>query len=142
MTREVAGSAPAFRAMEKLYIVTRSDLSPGARCAQSCHAMRLFSAEHPEPDRAWYVGSNNLVVLEAENEGALMALAAKARSEGIPASEFREPDFADAVTAVALGGAMSRYLSSLPLALKPRTPIPRISKAPPTLWERFRAMLA
>jgi peptidyl-tRNA hydrolase len=128
--------------MEKLYIVTRSDLSPGARCAQSCHAIRLFAEEHPDADREWYRGSNNLVVLEAENEGALMGLAAKARSEGIAASEFREPDFADAVTAVALGGAASRFLSSLPLALKPRTPIPRIAKREPSIWERLRGLLA
>lgn len=128
--------------MEKLYVVTRSDLSPGARCAQSCHAIRLFAEEHPEADREWYRGSNNLVVLEAENEGALLGLAAKARSESIPAVEFREPDFADAVTAIAVGGEAGRFLSSLPLALKPRTPIPKIQKPAPGWFDRLRNVFA
>lgn len=118
MTREVAGAAPAFPTMEKLYIVTRSDLAPGARIAQACHAIRLFAEEHPDADRRWYESSNNLVVLETTDERSLLDLAGKARTVGAPVSEFREPDFADAVTAIAIGGVARRLLSSLPLALK------------------------
>lgn len=128
--------------MEKLYVITRADLSAGARCAQSCHALRLFAEEHPDADREWYRASNNLVVLEAQDEGALLGLAAKAKSLGVPASEFREPDFADAVTAIALGGDAQRLVSSLPLALKPRTPIVKVAKPEPTFWERLRALFA
>jgi hypothetical protein len=38
----------------KLYIITRSDLPPGARCAQSCHALRAFVEAHPVVDRSWF----------------------------------------------------------------------------------------
>ena len=44
--------------MEKLYIIVRRDLAPGAQCAQSCHAMHAFVNEHPALD-----ADCNLVVL-------------------------------------------------------------------------------
>lgn len=118
MNSEVAGSSPASGAMEKLYIVTRTDLPPGARCAQACHTLRAFVAAHPELDREWFDGSNNLVVLEVSDEAALEALARHASASGVPLATFREPDFSDALTGVALAGAGAKLVSSLPLALR------------------------
>jgi len=106
--------------MERLYIVTRADLAPGARCAQACHTLRAFVDAHAEIDRAWFGASNNLVVLEAPNEAALVALAARASALGVATATFREPDYGDAVTGVALGPCEGsrRLVSSLPLALR------------------------
>jgi hypothetical protein len=39
---------------EKLYIVTRRDLHPGARLAQSVHAAVAYALEHPAATRAWH----------------------------------------------------------------------------------------
>jgi peptidyl-tRNA hydrolase len=101
---------------EKLYIVVRADLKPGLQAAQACHALRLFSAEHPEEDRAWYEGSNNLVLLQVPDERELLALREKA--DGCPASLFREPDLGGEATALAFGPAARKTVSNLPLLLR------------------------
>lgn len=102
----------------KLYIITRADLDPGAQAAQSCHAMRAFAAAYPEEERRWYATSNNLVVLAAENEEHLRKVLAKLVENRIPVACFREPDFGDQLTAIASSPDGARYLSALPLALK------------------------
>lgn len=104
--------------MEKLYVVVRADLPAGAQLAQACHGMRAFVAAHPDVDRAWYEGSNNLVCLQVPGEAELLALARRAEERGVPVAVFREPDFADEVTAVAIAPAGARLVSSLPLALR------------------------
>lgn len=103
----------------KFYVITRSDLPSGARGAQSIHAAVQFQYEHPVEAATWHRDSNNLVWLEAPSEGALRALAARALRDGIPVSVFQEPDFDNAVTAIALGSGAARMVSSLPLALRP-----------------------
>lgn len=104
----------------KVFVVVRDDLPAGAQLAQSCHALRLFGAEHPEVDAAWYAGSNNLVCLQVPGLAALLALGRRAASREIPCSTFREPDFGGAATALALGPSGARLVSSLPLALRPK----------------------
>lgn len=104
--------------MEKLYIVTRSDLSPGARLAQSAHAAIAFVLAFPESSRTWHDSSNNLVILEAPSEDALQGLAARAAKAGVPCVTFQEPDMGGTTTAVALGRDAARLVSSLPLALR------------------------
>ena len=94
----------------------RADLKPGLQAAQACHALRLFSAEHPEEDRAWYEGSNNLVLLQIPDEKELLAL--RDQVNGCPASLFREPDVDDEATALALGPGSRRLISNLPLLLR------------------------
>lgn len=100
----------------KLYIVVRADLKPGLQAAQACHALRLFSEEHPEEDRAWYEGSNNLVLLQIPNEEELLRL--KEKANGTPASLFREPDIADEATALAIAPSGKKLVSNLPLLLR------------------------
>ena len=104
--------------MEKLYVIVRGDLPPGAQVAQSCHAMRLFSAQHPEVDREWYEQSNNLVCLQVADEDALLELFERAQSAEVATSTFREPDFGGSATAVAIGPAGKRLVSNLSLALR------------------------
>lgn len=103
--------------MDRLYIVVRSDLSPGLMCAQACHALRAFCEEHSEVERSWFSSSNNLVVLQVPDENALHKLAQQAQAKGIQYSINREPDLGDQVTAVALAPEAKKLLRSLPLAL-------------------------
>ena len=103
--------------MGKLYLVTRRNLLPGARAAQLCHALRAFVEEHPDVDRRWFERSNTLVLLEVDDEDALMRLAWQAVMTGVPWSLFREPDLDNAVTAVAIGPAGKALVRRLPLAL-------------------------
>lgn len=104
--------------MEKLYIITRSDLPPGAQLAQSCHAVAAFSLAHPDEHQAWAAGPSNIVCLSAADEGSLSGLLALGRDAGFAVAEFHEPDFGGQLTAIALSGGASRLVSSLPLALK------------------------
>jgi peptidyl-tRNA hydrolase len=102
----------------KLYIVTHSNLNPGLRTAQACHALRLFAEEHPKTDERWYSESNNLVVLEVNNKEELAKLAYDATVLGIDVSLFKEPDLDDELTAIALAPEAKGLLSNLRLALK------------------------
>ena len=107
---------------EKLFIVVRSDLAPGDRCAQSCHALGAFAIRHPDEARTWFWDSNNLVVLECVDEAALRELVVLARRHGVPYALFSEPDLSCAATACAFGNGMRRFLSSLPLAFREAKP--------------------
>jgi hypothetical protein len=60
------------------------------------------------------------VVLSAPDEASLAALCRAAAAAGLRAIPFREPDFGDALTAVALEPAAHRLVSHLPLALSRR----------------------
>lgn len=105
---------------DKLFIVTRSDLPAGARAAQSVHAALAFAHQHPEIEGAWYSGSNNIVILEAADEDALVSLmqAVEKAPGTVTCSFFREPDFEDEITALAISAEGWRLLSHLPLALR------------------------
>lgn len=101
-----------------MYIVIRSDLPPGAQAAQACHGLMAFTMAHPIVANYWYTKSNNLVVLQVPNEECLKHLAARADETGIDHIVFREPDFDNTITAVAIEPAGKRLVSNLPLALK------------------------
>lgn len=102
----------------KLYIVIRSDLPPGAQAAQACHGLMSFVMAHPVIARYWHLKSNNLVVLQVPSEECLLHLASRAEEVGVEHSVFREPDFDNTVTAVALEPAGRALVSNLPLALR------------------------
>jgi hypothetical protein len=105
--------------MEKLYVVGRADLEPGLFCAQACHGLRQFTDRHPETDREWYRGSNNLVILEVPTKEALVELAYRLARSGAPVSLFCEPDLGGEPTSLATYGPLAkRFTSSLPLALR------------------------
>src|SRR5690348_89416 len=124
MNWKVRGSAPRRRAMdnEKLYIVSRADLPPGDRAAQSCHAAFAFAMRHPNEAGRWFWDSNNIVLLECADEATLRRLVDQARAADVPYALFSEPDFDCAATACAFGYGMRRLLSSLPLALREPKP--------------------
>lgn len=129
MAPEVEGSIPSLRSnesesespvMEKLYVVVRGDIAPGAQLAQACHVVARFAAEHREIFDAWENGARNIVVLSARDELELEQLLARAGAEALRVAEFREPDIRDERTAIALEGRASRLVSNLPLALRLR----------------------
>jgi peptidyl-tRNA hydrolase len=103
---------------DKLYLVTRTDLSPGQRAVQAAHAIPEFAVEHPDLYRAWHEGSNTLAILEVPNEAALKRLLERAERRGLHFSEFHEPDRGGELTAAALGPAARNLCRDLPLALR------------------------
>jgi hypothetical protein len=100
---------------DKLYVVTRRDLSPGYQLVQSCHAIREFDRLHHG-----YQGVANLACLSATDENELKRLIVYLESNQIKYAIFREPDVDDQITAIAFepGDKSYRLVSSLPLALK------------------------
>lgn len=101
-------------------MVTRNDLSPGQQAVQSMHALRQFTADHPEIDQCWFEKSNYLGLLSVNDEEELHKLIEKALRNNIRLSVFKEPDIGDKVTAVALepGPLTKKLCSNLKLALK------------------------
>lgn len=62
-------------------------------------------------DREWHRESNHLALLVVDDERALTCLVERAQRYGVHHAVFREPDIADALTAIALEpGAGSRRL--------------------------------
>lgn len=105
---------------DKLYVITRSDLEPGYQAVQSMHALRQFTAEHPEVDLEWFQSSNYLGLLSVCNEEELHKLVEKATDLGIKHSIFREPDIGNEITAIALEPSQQskKLCSGLKLALR------------------------
>jgi peptidyl-tRNA hydrolase len=105
---------------DKLYLITRQDISPGYQAVQSCHAIRQFSEEHPDVDKLWYEKSNTLALLSVEDEHKLIELIVLAKDKGIRWSAFSEPDLDGAITAIALEPSRetSVLCSRLSLALR------------------------
>lgn len=84
------------------------------------HALRQFTAEHPEIDRLWFERSNYLGLLSVSDEKELMNLVEQATAHEISFSIFREPDIENEITAIALapGPKSKKLCSRLPLALR------------------------
>lgn len=104
--------------MEKLYIIVRADLRPGLQIAQACHAQHAFCERHQELKKAW---KGNLVVLQTPDEDTLDELHLQIIDKGFAEAMFAEIDLDNEKTAIAVEGAASRLLSTLPLALRLRT---------------------
>lgn len=104
---------------DKLYLVTRRDLSPGYQAVQSCHVMRQFTADHPNIDSEWFTKSNYIALLSVRDEVELMRLLVAATDQGLMWSAFREPDTGGTITAIAIEphAKTSELCKSLPLAL-------------------------
>ncbi len=105
--------------MERLYVVTRQDLPPGAQGAQSQHAVSAFAVQQPDVHREWHQNGKNLVWLAAPDLEALTRLMSALEDQhGFTCAAFFEPDFNDELTAFAVSGEAAKLLSHLPLALR------------------------
>ena len=87
---------------EKLRIVTRCDIHPGAQIAQSNHATAKFAKEHPEKFNNWIEKSEYIALLEIKDEWSLLALADKLLKRGVVVSVFYEPDLNGEATSIAI----------------------------------------
>jgi peptidyl-tRNA hydrolase len=94
---------PSEPAKPKLYLVTRRDLEPAQQAVQAAHALRQFTHEQPEADKAWFEESNVLALLAVDTERKLRGLLDVAQFMGVPCAAFHEPDMGGCLTAVALG---------------------------------------
>ena len=105
---------------DKLYVVTRQDLSPGAQAVQSMHAARQYGHDHPEIESEWFEKSNHLCMLSVSDETELRNLVEKAARKGVTFSTFSEPDMNNSLTAAAFepGEKGRRLCSGLNLALQ------------------------
>lgn len=104
--------------MDRLYVIVRSDISPGLQVAQSCHAMAAFASEHPAVTSLWHEDGNNLVCLQANSERELEEILENAQRRGAMVSFFREPDIDNQLTAVAISGEAKALLRKLPLTMR------------------------
>lgn len=104
--------------MERLTIVVRADLPPGAQLAQSCHAVSEFAVNYPTQFREWASNGRNIVCLSLAGEAALVDLLKLAQVKKIQSTWFNEPDFDNGLTAIALGERAHEITSQLPLALR------------------------
>lgn len=106
----------------RLYVVTRSDLSPGQQAVQACHAALLLAG-----GTAADFGNSTLVLLTVPDENGLLALASRIerhcalpRGWNLELAIFREPDLGGQATALATSEEdAGRLLRDLPLALTP-----------------------
>lgn len=105
--------------VEKLYIVTRNDLSPGQQITQTAHVATEFALKSKRAAH-WKEHSQYIIVLSVPDEQALCDLADEAVKRDFTLYKFREPDFCDELTAIAFepGPTVGNFLSNLPLAGK------------------------
>jgi hypothetical protein len=100
-----------------LYIIIRTDLTPGQKLAQACHVAFSFCQENQEVTHHWINISNYICLLESNN---IEHLFDQAKMWNIKCSSFREPDLDYMMTALALepGPLTKKLCNKLPLALK------------------------
>lgn len=102
----------------KLFAIGRRDLAPGLRAAQLGHALVDYSLAFPAALVQWHGDSNNLVLLEVDDQDALAGLLARALEAGVTAIPVYEPDLAGQLTAIALGPEARQLVRTLPLAFR------------------------
>lgn len=130
-------SAPEIHPRDqKIYLITRADLSTGAQLAQTAHVIADFTAQHPTEADTWRTTSNSLIVVAAPTEQTLYNVISKAHLRHVPTTIFREPDYGNEITAVALApGKQSRRLCA-------NFPLAGTRGAPDTALARERAVRA
>lgn len=109
-----------MKSNQKLYVVTRRDLSTGAQAVQGMHALVEFCLEYPSLAKRWHDKSNYLCFLSVADEQELQELADVAHENYIIRECFYEPDLNDSLTAVVLDATeeASKLVRHLPLALR------------------------
>ena len=104
--------------MEKLYVVVRSDLSPGQQAIQAGHALAEFLFIYPDLAKNWHDRSNYLAYLAVPDEAALSTLLAQASFFQFRSVAFFEPDLGGSMTALAIEPAGWAIVRRLPLILE------------------------
>lgn len=86
----------------KLFVISRRDLTPAQQLVQSVHAAIDFILKFPELSQSWRVDSNHIASLSVRDEVFLNKILAKAIEQNIKCISFKEPDMNLALTAIAL----------------------------------------
>lgn len=85
---------------ERLYTITRKDISFGQKVVQSNHVSNQYLIEHdPHKKNIWNNGS--IICLELGNEKSLKRWIKKLDSKEVKYSIFREPDMNNEITGIA-----------------------------------------
>lgn len=110
----------AIKMGDKLYVVTRRDISPRYQGVQSQHAAIQFAFDHADRGAEWFTNSNYLAWLSVADEIELMRLISLAKDHGLRWSAFREPDVGGQITAIAIEPhpKTAELCKGLPLALR------------------------
>lgn len=105
---------------DKLYLITRKDLSFGQQAVQSAHALSEFSIKNSEIYKEWFEKSNYLAILAVENQYKLLDLIEKLILNNIIFSIFKEPDLNNQITAIAIepGEKSKKICRDINLAFK------------------------
>lgn len=108
-----------MKQVEKLFVITRRDLTPGQQAVQAAHAAIEFQHEHSQIAKHWNTHSKYLVFLSVPDENSLMFLLEKIKIQELKHSIFREPDMNNQMTAIAVEPTEKtmKLCSKLPLAL-------------------------
>ena len=105
------------RHLDRLYLVTRSDLPPATQACQAAHAAVEFGLRYPRLTAGWHASSGVLVLLAAPDELELSRIRVDVAAAGLRAMPFHEPDLDGALTAIAVEPAGWRFLTRLPAML-------------------------
>ena len=85
---------------ERIYTITRKDISQAQKAVQSAHAATQYLIDHsPHTEGKWNNGS--IICLELGSEKSLKKWMRKLEDRGIKFSYFREPDMNHEITAIA-----------------------------------------
>lgn len=105
---------------QKLYIITRQDLTPAYQAVQSCHVVADVILKHPKYALEWHRTSNTMVMLSVKDEFSLLDIEDKLKENGFKFASFREPDLNGELTAIAIipGEGVREFCKGFSLALK------------------------
>jgi peptidyl-tRNA hydrolase len=83
--------------MSRLYCIIRSDLTPGQKAAQACHAATQYLLDYP--DTEWDNGY--IICLQARSLKELEELKDRLKLSNKKFSKFHEPDMDNELTGLA-----------------------------------------
>jgi hypothetical protein len=87
---------------QKLYVITRKDLTPGQMACQGMHAAIDFIFEFPEIAKEWHSISNHICFLQVTNEMDLKRFLETVKKNNLKFKLFYEPALEMQLTAVCL----------------------------------------
>lgn len=106
---------------EKLYILTRRDMSNGNQATQAAHAAFSYACKYPEETKKWHDESNYLIFLSVKDQEELLDYYDRALQLGLKQVIINEPDWeGQPYTALVIepGLRTSELCANLPLALR------------------------
>jgi len=91
-----------FDPTQKMYIVVRGDLSPGAQAAQAVHAAQTWTMRHPQDALRWEEQCGVVVILSVRDTDELLTVANRSFLEAGGFEAFFDDDLTPRLGAIAL----------------------------------------